>query len=287
MASLVALNRSNIVNRTNNVLRYELNNSSVNFKGTEVALASVQLYNSQFNIDAATYRNNTFSIIMPASGTTLTIPFTLQDGYYSYSDLNNAIQLSLIQAGAYLIDAAGNNVFYIKISENSAYYACQVDVAGVPTTLPVGFTRPASGLYSSTGSGLPSSAFTPRLVIDNSNFGNIIGFSPSTMPANWTTTTQSFLSTRTPQINPTSSFVIRCNLVNNSYSNPPDILSVFTTQGTSVGQMIDVKPAELAWLEVVDASRSYIQIEITDQDGGTVFFRDSNISIQLLLRQKK
>ncbi|GMF40696.1 unnamed protein product [Phytophthora fragariaefolia] len=86
------------------------------------------------------------------------------------------IQSALISAGAYLIDGNGNNVFFIQLIENSTYYAAQVDVNLTPTSIG-SYTMPPTGAYSSGGSGLPTTARVPRLIIDNSKFGEVIGYS--------------------------------------------------------------------------------------------------------------
>ncbi|KAF0707978.1 hypothetical protein As57867_006467, partial [Aphanomyces stellatus] len=190
-----------VANGYNNVLRYNINNSSVNFSGMEVALSSIQMYNSQFNVNANLYNNNTFSVIMPTGATTVQYDFTLANGYYSYADITNVIQLRMVQQGSYLVDATGNNVYYIKIQTNATYYSASIDVAPVPITLPPGFTRPTTGLYSSGGSGLPTTGYTPQIIM-STGFGSLLGFNASTVPATQVTTAQSFLSTKVPQINP-------------------------------------------------------------------------------------
>ena len=107
MSSVIILNKNNVVsNGLNNTLRFDFTNSSVNFTNQEVALSSIQLYNSQFNIDPA-YNNSTFSVYVPTNSY-ITLPITLPAGYYSYSDISNYISNQLIAIGAYLIDNAGN-----------------------------------------------------------------------------------------------------------------------------------------------------------------------------------
>ncbi|KAF0772099.1 hypothetical protein AaE_002355 [Aphanomyces astaci] len=115
---------------------------------------------------------------------------TLPDGYFEVDDLNNAIQLKLIEVGAYLIDSEKNNVYFIKVYANPTYYSVQVDFQSIPTTLPSGFTRPPTGLFSTGGSGLPASGLTMRMVIPTPEFGNLLGFESSTMPAMPSSVTQ-------------------------------------------------------------------------------------------------
>ncbi|GMF20498.1 unnamed protein product [Phytophthora lilii] len=94
------------------------------------------MYNSEYNIDAAQFWNNTFKIEVPTAGTTSTVSVSLPDGIYSYTDINRSIQTALVSAGAYLINPSGVNVFYIQLTENSVYYAAQFDFSATPATLP-------------------------------------------------------------------------------------------------------------------------------------------------------
>ncbi|GMF41168.1 unnamed protein product [Phytophthora lilii] len=160
----------------------KLAHRSVNFVDVQMAIQSVSLYASNFNIDAIAFANTTFKIEVPTAATTSTISVTLADGWYTYADINRNIQTALVSAGAYLIDSQGNNVFFIQIEKNSTYYACQVDCSPTPTALGT-YTRPATGLYSSTGTGLPTTTRVPRLIIDNAAFGKVLGFSTGTYPA--------------------------------------------------------------------------------------------------------
>lgn len=287
MSSLISFGSKNILpNGFNNVLSFDLTNSALNFKNMEVALNSIQLFNSQFNIDAV-YNNTTFQIVVPTGSTTQTITIDLGNGYYSYTDINNFIQARLVAVGAYLIDAVGNTIVHVKLRENRTYYAAQFDLLTVPTTLPSGWSRPPTGIYSSTGSGLPSSTLTPILRLSENDFKNVVGFTAGDYPAVSSSSNASFLSVVPPQINPVSSYMLRCNIVKNDFTNPSDILTVFSTQGTDIGQLIDVKPSELSWIKVSDGSYSNITLTITDQDGGFVKFYDPAILITILIRERK
>jgi len=255
MASLITLSSKHVQNNGyNNIFRFDIPTGADNFQNREVALASVKMFNCQFNINDVEYGNNTFSIIVPTGNITSTINITLKNGYYSYFDINNVIQTSLINAGAYLIDGSGNNVFYIKMQSNATYYSCQVDVLSTPTALPASYTRPASGLYSLSGTGLPTTAYTPQIVFP-ANFNTIVGFTAATYPSAQTTTSQSLLSNITPQINPVSCYLLRCNLVHNIYSQPPDILFSFSSGGTTIGQSIDVKVNQFAWIDIPNQTK--------------------------------
>lgn len=287
MASIITLSSKHVVqNGLNSTLKFDFPYAGSGFSNHEIVLIKLQLYNSSFNINASMYGNNTFTLIIPTAATTSNLVITLPDGYYSYNDMNAYIQTQLISVGAYLIDASGNNIFYMKISPNSVYYACQIGFAVVPTALPTGYSRPATGLYSGGGSGLPSSAATMRITVAD-NFSKVIGYTAATYPASPASTVQSFLSNVTPQINPISSYLVRCSMINNRLSLPSDVLSSFTTQGTSSGGIIDVSSPEYAWIDLTPGSYSNFTVIITDQLDRPVQFRDNQILIQLLVREKK
>ncbi|GMF35652.1 unnamed protein product [Phytophthora lilii] len=225
---------------------------------------------------------------MPTANTYSPIQITLPDGYYSYANINSAVQAAMISAGAYLINADGDNVFYFNLAENQTYYACQVDLSPVPTSLPSGWTRPATGLYSSTGTGLPAAfAYTPKLIIDNAEFGKIIGFPLGTWPTPSQYTLKSVLSPIPPQINPVSSYQLRCSLVSNPYSIPDDVLTTFNTAGTTIGQLVSYQPNEFCWVDVPNGSYASITLTIVDQDERFAKLNDTKMLISLIIRQKK
>jgi hypothetical protein len=288
MTSTIIFNRNNIVsNGLNNTFRFNFTGSSVNFKNQEIALSSLQMYNSQFNINGSLYSNNTFSVLVPTAATYQTVSITLPNGYYSYEDISNYIESQLVSIGAYLIDSQGNNVVYIAMRENATYYSCEITCLATPTSVPSGYSRPSTGLYSLTGTGLPTATNTPRITVSNNGFSNVIGFSAGTYPSSIQTTNQVFLSNTSPQVNPVSSYLIRSNLINNRVSTPPDILTSFSPQGTSIGQLISIQPPEYQWLSINDGAYSNITLSIVDQDFNNVKFEDSNSLIMLLIRDRK
>lgn len=285
MTNLIILNYSNIVsNGFNNTFRYTFPVSSINFADQEIALVSISMINSQFNIDATLYANNTFSLIIPTGSTTTTLNITMPDGYYSYTDINGYVQKQLDSIGAYLQDANGNHAYYIRFLNNPNYHACQLDMAPVPTTLPSGYSYATSGLYSTAG-GLPTTAATVQLVV-LSNFDKVIGYDVGTYPSTVQSTLQSFLSNKLPQINPVSSYLVKCNLVHNAYFRPIDIMDSFFTQGTNIGDRLDVKPPELVWHTIPNRIKPYLEIVILDQNLNPVKFQNPYINISLMIRIK-
>ncbi|KAF1319062.1 hypothetical protein FI667_g13420, partial [Globisporangium splendens] len=282
----VTINARHLVeNGYNNTFRYSFPGANVDLSNTEVAVGSIAMYNSQFNINAIAYSNNSFKVEVPTASTVSTISVTLNDGYYTYADINRMIQTALVNAGAFLVDSDGNRVFFIQLTENATYYSAQVDLSSTPTTLGT-YTRPATGLYSATGTGLPTTSRVPRLIFGNAEFGKVTGFTVGSYPSSSSTSSASFLSNIVPQVNPVSSYALRCSLIDNPFTLPSDILTTFNAAGTTIGQLISYKPNEYSWMTVSSGSYANITITIVDQEERFVRFRDKNVLIALIFRQK-
>ena len=116
-------------------------------------------------------------MLVPTAATYQIVSITLPNGYYSYADISNYIQSQLVSISAYLIDSQGNNVVYIAMRENATYYSCEITCLATPTSVPSGYSRPSTGLYSLTGTELPTATNTPRITVSNNGFSNVIGFS--------------------------------------------------------------------------------------------------------------
>ncbi|GMF24702.1 unnamed protein product [Phytophthora lilii] len=222
-----------------------------------------------FNIRGVDERSIVYYYIkateLPTAGTTSTVSVSLPDGLYSYTVINRSIQTALFNAGAYLINPSGENVFYIQLTENSIYYAAQFDFSATPTTLPTAdgtWARPATGLYSSGGTGLPTTTRVPRLIIDNAAFGKVVGLTPATYPSASATVSSAQLSNIIPQIHPTSSYIVRCDLIKNEYVASGDILSAFDRGDAQVGQLISYKPSQYAWMNCHNGARTSNTISI-------------------------
>ncbi|GMF18603.1 unnamed protein product [Phytophthora lilii] len=290
-ASFVKLDSTNLIQDGYNFTwKYAFPGSAADFRDVVCAVQSITMYNSEYNIDAMQFQNTSFKIEVPTAATTSIISINLPDGIYSYDDINRSIQTAFVNAGAYLIDPTGNNVFFSKLSETSVYYACQVDFSPTPTTLPTlggTWTRSATGLYSA-GTGLPTTTRVPRLLIDNAEFGKVLGLASGTYPAASATVASAQLSNVIPQIHPTTrSYIVRCDLIKNEYVASGDIVSAFDRGDAEIGKLISYKSSQYAWMNCHNSSRSTITISIYNQNDKKVIFRDTSVSIMLLLRPKK
>jgi len=195
------VNSSNVVANTNNsVYKYNFPAGNVEFvKGQKLALGSVQMYYSTFNITSA-QGNNQFSYIW-VDGREITI--TIPDGFYDISTLNDFLHFVMVQQGHYLLDTAGNYYYFITMVINASTY--QIDVNCFPISLasyPVSTytigTYTSSTITTSSPStpvlwSRPTNAITPMLRVLANNFRNIIGFSAGYYPQG-----QTGYSTTTP-----------------------------------------------------------------------------------------
>jgi hypothetical protein len=169
---------------------------------------------------------------------------------------------------------------------NATYYSIQVLLFSVPTTIGT-YTRPATGLYSLTGTGLPTTAYTPRLVIPTSgSIGTIIGFASGTFPAAQTVTSQSLLSTLTPIGTTVNSLIIQCSLVSNRVTVPSDILDSMPITNTSFGSNIVYDPSFEKFVHIANGTYNGFTITFRDQNLNDIYAKDPNASITLMIRRK-
>ncbi|GMF66438.1 unnamed protein product [Phytophthora lilii] len=125
--SFVKLDSTNLVqDGYNSTWKYSFPGSAADFKDVACAVQSISMYNSEYNIDAAQFWNNSFKVEVPTAGTTSTVSVSLPDGRFSYTDINRSIQTAFVNAGAYLTNPSGENVFYIQLTENSVVLCCSI-----------------------------------------------------------------------------------------------------------------------------------------------------------------
>ena len=184
------INSSNVVANTNNsVYQYNFPGGNVQFvKGQKLALGSIQMYYSTFNITAA-QGNNQFSYIW-VDGREITI--TVTDGFYDISTLNNFLHFVMLQQGHYLLDTAGNYYYFITMVVNTATYQIEVNcfpmslttypiatyTVGAHTTSTITTSSPTSPVSWSR----PTASITPMFRVLANNFRNIVGLAAGYYP---------------------------------------------------------------------------------------------------------
>lgn len=276
----IIINGQNVVSGSNNnTFRYSFPAGSVRFENSKVAIASINMYYSWFNITSA-YGNNTFSYVFPTLAGSTQINLTIPDGNYTIGDLNNYLQASFIEEGFYLVDGDGNYIYYLEIVENPTFYAIQLNSYPVPTSLPSGYSNPASMTF-------PATTATPQLIVNDNPFTSVIGFNNGTYPSVFQTITYSKTSDFVPQVSPVQSLILTSNLVNNRYSNPSTVLYSFSPAGVSFGSLIQSSPAELSFIDIQDGNYSDFTIQFLDQEFNQLVVNDANIVVQLLIQNEE
>ena len=288
MSFTLVLNSSNVSNTsTNTSFKYNFINGGFKIKDMEMCVSSITIPYSFYNVSSY-YNNQTFSLIFPTAATTSTVSVTLPEGFYSVTDINSYIQQKCLDNGAYLIDSSGNYVYYQQLVYNSTYYAVQLLLYSVPTTLPTGYTRPSTGIYSGVSS-LPTTAYTPQFVLASSgSISAIIGFKAgATYPSAQTTTQQSILSTLTPVGSTINSIVMQCSLVDNPVTVPSDILDSLPIHNSTFGTNITYEPSFEKFISLSDGVFNNFTFSFRDQSLNEIYARDPNVSITLIIRKKK
>ncbi len=318
------LNEGNVVPGTNNsTLEFTFIGGNVTLmKGQKVALATLQMYYSTFNISALNDNNQISYRWIDNVDYAITIP----DGFYDALGLNNFLHFTMIQNGHYLIDNDnGNFVYFIGITPNPTLYKIEVNsypMYGGPdvytgtkyildetvSPTPNTFRRPDSVIISGAWT-VPANAVanpvTPMFQVLANNFRQVIGFEAGYYPQGPPTyavapitvagpsgvdstqvpaysAVQTFLSTSVPQITPLSSYILNCNLINNDYAVPSTLLYSFSPEA-SFGSQFSIQPNEYIFIDCLPAQYNKLQIRFTDQNGRPVAIEDPNMVIQILI----
>lgn len=277
---LIVVNENNLVPSTNNnVYEFSFNGTKRFDKNSKIALNSVNMFFSWFNIDTA-FNNTEFSFIFTQNDIPTQYDVSITSGYYTIADLNSYLQAFMIDQGLYLVDGSGNYVYYLEITSNSSQYAIQLNTYPFPTALPAGYSNPNGLLFNTV-------ATTPQFIINNDGFATFTGISAGTYPNPAQATTYSKISDTTPRTNPVENVLIRCNLLNNKISNPPDVLYSFNASGTSFGGLITSMPNEYLYIDIQEGYYSTIRLEFVSQDYIAVKLNDPSIVLQLSFKEKR
>lgn len=227
------VNSSNVVANTNNsVYKYNFPAGNVEFKkGQKLALGSIQMYYSTFNITSA-QSNNKFNYVW-VDGREISI--TIPDGFYDIATLNDFLHFVMIQQGHYLTDSTGAYYYFLTFVVNTATY--QININAYPMSLatyPVAtYTVGAYATSTITSSSpttpvpwsRPTAQITPMIRILANNFRNIVGFETGFYPQG-----QTGYATTTP----TTALAI-ATITNSPASTTFSITSIVATALTTTG----------------------------------------------------
>ena len=283
----IAISQSNLIaDGQNNKFIYKFPNSIL-FKDNSIAVSSIAMYFSWFNI-SNTLSNTSFIISLGIANFTITLP----EGIYEISTINAFLQSQMINAGIYLVDANGNNVYYVEMILNPTRYAVQINTFAFPSSLPTGYTNP-SGIFP-----FATQPFTNATLTFSSRFNEIVGY-----PANFQTAstsvgivntkfvstnslgTISYLSTVSPNVQPNSSLFISISGINNPYALPSSIIYSITPNVAS-GQLINEKPPNFAFNKMIDGTYSELRLTILGTDLSPIQLNDPSTTILLVIKDK-
>ena len=283
MTSTIVLNQNNLINNENNTFVYKFPNS-VQFPNHQIAVQSISMYYSWTNINTS-LNNNSLTVTWIIATTQTTKTIVIPTGLFEITDINNYFQYWCIQNGFYLIDDAGDYLYFFEILVNPTSYAIQINTFSVPTSLPTGYSTPDNFI------GFPSSSYNPSLTI-SSNFNQIIGF-----PADYTTPlnpplnnqndyTYSINSIFTPQVQPNSNLLIASTNINNKYSSPASIIYSLAPS-VSIGELITEQPPQLAWNNLLSGTYNEIRIQLLGSNLQPITILDPNMTILIAIRDIK
>ena len=300
------LNQSNIVpNTANSRLEYTFPAGNVSIqKGQKLALASLQMFYSTFNITAIN-NNNVFSYVW-VDGTEHSV--VVPNGYYTIQTLNEFLQFTMINNTHYLIDNdTNNNVYFLTMGTNASTYKVELTCFQMNATLfPIGagagqYSYPAGATWV-----VPTASILPMFRIPATSFRDVIGFSnagyyPQGSAGNYAEATivgvppaqtQSpsyasnlvFSSDVVPQVSPLSSYLVRCNLINNNYAVPNDLLYSFSPQAV-FGDQFTIAPNQLIFINIQEGQYNKFAVEFADQNNKPVAIEDPNFVILLIISE--
>jgi len=292
MRTIVFTQANIIPDGQNNKLRYNFPNS-VLFKNNSIAVSSVNMYYSWYNISSI-YRNNIFTYSWTSGVTTTIYTITIPDGTYEVSDLNNLLQFTFIANGHYLKNGSGQNVYYAEFVINPTRYAVQINTFLVPTSLPTGYSNPATLVF-------PTQTFNPVITIPanlNVIFGFIVNFAtPSNVNNAYTPPsgqnliakdgvgTISCISSTAPNLQPNSSIYVSISNVNNPYSVPSSIIYSITAQG-AVGTLITEKTPQYAWNKLINGTYNNLTITLLGNDFAPIQINDPQMTLMLVIKDE-
>jgi hypothetical protein len=287
------MNGTNIVqDGNNNKLVYRFPNSVV-LKDKYIAVSSISMYYSWFNITTV-YTNNTFTYTW--NGTVnRTYTITIPDGLWDISAINNYIQYICLQNGTYWT-VSGTYYYPFELVVNANRYAIQLNTYQIPTSTPTGGTTPPAGW--------PTTVFN-SVVTFPSNFNVIVGYSAGFASANNvgggitfqtpskstnyasvnSVNTISYLSDLPPQVQPYSSVLFSLSNINNPYTQPSSIIYSLNSN-VAVGELISEKPPNFMWNKLIDGTYNELRLSFFTPNIQPAYINDPNMTILLTIRDK-
>ena len=303
---VIVFNQNNIVqDGQNNKLVYKFPNSVV-FKDKYIAVSSISMFYSWFNI-TATAQNNYFTYTWTNGGVTTTYTVNIPDGLYEIKDINNLIQFECIKNGTYYKSPSGTYIYPIEFQVNPNRYGIQINTFLIPTATPAGgYSTP------SNFAGWPTQAQNSVVTIPekfNIIMGYTAGFSTDanllngyTPPSptkynNYVTKitdltavppvgTLSYLSNVSPQVQPNNNILFSLSNINNPYSQPSSIIYSLNPS-VAIGEQIFETPPNFMWNRLIDGTYNELRLSFLGTDLSPITINDPNMTILLTIKDKE
>ena len=271
MASTIIITGANVDRTQKNRFRLTLPQSQ-DFSRYKIGLSSLSIpycwanLNVTNGLPVAVQTNGNFQIIWPNGSGPLTFNVSCPaDSFFEVSDLNGFLQFFCLTNNLYLVNAAGQPVYYMSLNVNQARYAVQFNSIPLPTTLGT-YTYPPGATWT-----LPPTPQTPQIVVpggggyNNGTFSSFLGFSSGTWPAVSQTTTYSKISDFVPTVSYITTIFVTTSLANNTMSIPTSVIYSFSPNGVAFGANIVETPLmQCIFLECMGCTNS-IDLQFFDQ----------------------
>ena len=294
---ILVLNQSNITqDGQNSELVYRFPNSVV-FKDKYIAVSSIAMFYSWFNI-LLNAGNNTLSYTWTVGTTITTYKIVIPDGLYNISDINSLLQFNFINNNTYWNDDQ-TNYYPFEIIINAPRYAVQLNTYLIPTSTPIGSKIPLNfpGWLTTTQNSVVLFPNAFNLIIgynaeftSNANIGNAyIPSAQSNRSDNFVKKssggTLSYLSNFAPQVQPNSNVLFSISNINNPYSQPSSI--IYSLNPTvEVGQQINEAPPNFMWNKLIDGTYNELRLQLLGTDKKRLQINDPNMTILLAIRDR-
>lgn len=294
----------------------------------EIALHSASIPNEIPNI-TRTFDNNVFYYKNWNGDLRVVdlLPTGVNAGIFTIEQINDALETAMKNNKDYLLDADGNEIYYLTVQANDLYNLFQITVETIPTSLPSGWSYPTLatspyGIYppaqlsgSSTNmqfivGGLTSPSlselnnlpdliynydgihFSPRPELYGKGLGfvSLLGFNSGAYPSTQTVSLSVYekLSDKTPIIAPVSSITITCNWASSSdFTQIHQFLTKIPIDVVAHA-FINFEPSNPKWIYIPTGSYNTIIVTICDQNGNPITnFLDNSQSFTLTIRKRQ
>ena len=191
--------------------------------------------------------------------------------------------------------STGLNVFFLTIQVNPSKYAVEVCCFLVPSA-----TNNPSG-YVASSVGFPATPFVVQPAFPAA-FNIIVGYPAGWVGSNffnqasssgyingvqytWNSsiTSVSYLSSKSPQVNPNATIYMALSSINNPYALPSSIIYAISPTNGIGGVIID-KPPQFCWNKFIDGTYNELSITFLGTDLSPVKINDPNMTILLAIK---